>query len=209
MTWDQQYATGHGRYFPAEELVRFLGRTYGPMPEQKAKGWTALEIGCGVGGNVWALTQWGFFVYGLEMSQEAIRLGTEHAKAQRFEHQKDYRQYTAPAILKFPARSANLVVDVQTIQHLSEDDHHAMYEEIFRILAHGGRFFSIHWSGTNEAAAALFPAHPELMGQEYILKSMLIEHGFEVPYLEFLIKTYPGVEMGQWTILEAVKPCAQ
>ena len=143
----------------------------------------------------------------VELSTEAIRLGREHAKKSLFADLADYRQYIAPETNPLPAKCAQLVIDVQTIQHLNGDAHDAIYREVYRILQPSSRFFSVHWSGTNEAVDAIFPAHPELKEHyNHNLKAMLMAVGFEVPYLEFVIKTYPGVELGQWTIIEAVKP---
>lgn len=209
-TWEEQYKNGQGRFWPNEELVRYLGRTYGPMPQRKAAGLTAVEIGSGVGGNVWALAQWGFFVYGLELSPEAIRLGLEHAKRNGFEHAKEYRQFKAPALIHLPAKSANLVLDVQTLQHLDDQAHLGMYAEAHRILAHGGRFFTCHWAGTEEAAEKIFPAHPELKKWKqavFEIPVMLMNLDFRIAYCETIERTYAhSSKPARWLVVEAVKP---
>lgn len=206
--WDQQYRDGQGRYWPNEELVRFLGRTYGPMTQQKGLGLTAIEIGSGVGGNVWALAKWRFFTYGLELSSEAIRLAKEHAKKNGFEHLKDYRHYIAPAPIPLPAKCANVVIDVQTIQHLSEDDAKKMYGEIHRVLVPGGVFFQVHWCGSPEAARLIFPDHPELAaGKEssnVATYSSMQQQGFTINYWEMVQKTY-NYSLGEWYVMEARK----
>ncbi len=207
--WDQQYKDGQGRYWPAEELVRFLGRHYGSVIEQNAARLTAVEIGCGVGGNVRALTEWGFFTHGLELSSEAIRLADAYAKWDGFESMVKYTQYKAPAPIKLPAKSANVVIDVQTIQHLDVESHFAMYSEVHRILSDHGRFFSIHWCGHPYSRNAIFPEHKELdiwVSGETI-KEFIERSGFKVPYREYVTKTYNGIggTVGQWAIFEAVK----
>lgn len=208
--WDDQYKQGQGRYFPNEELVRFLGRHYGPMPQKKGSGLTAIEIGSGVGGNVWALSQWGFFTYGLELSAEAIRIGVQHAKLNGFEHDKAYRQYKAPGTVHLPAKSANLVIDVQTLQHVTDEEHLDMYAEVHRLLVHGGRFFSVHWCGSVEAAEKIFPAHPELKHQKQALFDvpvMLMNQEFRIEYCETVEKTYANSkDPARWLVIEAVKP---
>lgn len=206
--WDQQYRDGQGRYWPNEELVRFLGRTYGPMTQEKGSGLTAVEMGSGVGGNVWALAKWGFFTYGLELSSEAIRLGVAHAKRNGFEHLKDYRHYIAPSVIQLPAKCANVVIDVQTIQHLPEGDARQMYCEIHRVLVPGGVFFQVHWCGSPEAARHIFPAHPELAaGKESSnveTYSSMRQQGFSIMYWELVQKTY-GDHLAEWYVMEARK----
>lgn len=207
--WDRQYKDGHGRYWPAEELVRFLGRHYGSVIEQNAAGLTAVEIGCGVGGNVRALAEWGFFTHGLELSGDAIQLGDAYAKRCGFESRKQYTQYRAPGTIKLPPNSINLVIDIQTIQHLNREDHVKIYREIHRILSPRGVFFSIHWAGFPYDRAGIFPEHKELdiWRSGRTLKKILKDAGFRIPYLEFVTKTYGGVNgrIGKWAIIEAVK----
>jgi len=207
--WDQQYKDGQGRYWPAEELVRFLGRHYGSVIEQNAAGLTAVEIGCGVGGNVRALAEWGFFTHGLELSSEAIRLGKAYAKRCGFEARVQYTQYKAPAPIKLPAKSAHVVIDVQTIQHLDWDDHANMYEEIHRILSPRGIFFSVHWVGNARSARKIFPQHKELCqlyrrNGFFVVSNLIREAGFDTPYAEIVHKTY-NLHAGKWIIVEAVK----
>jgi hypothetical protein len=209
VAWDAQYKSGQGRYFPNEELVRFLGRTYGSVLHRKASGFTGIEIGSGVGGNVWALTQWGFFVYGLELSQEAIKLGNEHAKRNGFEHSKEYWQYQAPASIHLPPRCAQLVVDVQTLQHLTMDEHEIMYREIYRVLSVGGAFFTVHWCGSADAVDAAFPAHQELKAHTEAFRTvshLLLKCGFSIQSRELSSRTYKNcVNLASWVVIEARK----
>lgn len=206
MNWDDQYKAGQGRYFPAEELVRFLGRTYGPVTELGGSGLTAVEIGCGVGGNVRALAEWGFFTYGLDISQESLKLARQYAEEKRFYVWVAYGPYHAPDAMRFPSRSINLAVDVQTIQHLNVADHQAMYREIHRTLHDSGVFFSIHWVGSVSDLQHIFPGHPELClwQSSEAVRGLIEEAGFKVRYHEIISKTYRDKE-GRWAILEAVK----
>jgi len=205
MTWDRQYQNGQGRFWPHEELVRFLGRTYGPMPDEKAKGQMALEIGCGVGGNVWAMAKWGFFVYGFDLSGEAIELARRRAAEEAIYRTVQYAQYQAPAPLRLPPGSVNLCVDVQTMQHVSDDDQEAIYRELHRVLVPGGFLFSVHWVG-GQVAETVFPAHPELcrFDSEYPLAWSINESGFAIESYEILSKTY-GNELAQWAVIAARK----
>ena len=208
--WDQQYKDGQGRYFPNEELVRFLGRTYGPMTSERGSGSTAIEIGCGVGGNIRALAEWGFFTYGLECSREALRLAILYASKHGFKEHVEYRHYVAPEAITLPAKSAQLVLDIQTLQHLDMDAHADTYQEVYRLLVPGGVFFSVHWCGAPEAVEKIFPSHQELKLQRQALfdvPAMLMGCGFRVPYCETVEKTYPQSDKpGRWAIIEAVKP---
>lgn len=206
MNWDEQYKAGHGRYFPAEEFVRFLGRTYGPVTELGGGGLTAIEIGCGVGGNVRALAEWGFFTYGLDISQESLKLARKYAEEKRFSDWAMYMSYHAPSSLNFPAGSINLAVDVQTIQHLNVADHQAMYREIYRVLHDQGVFFSVHWVGPEFDLLNIFPGHPELAlwQSSYEIYGLIKAAGFRIQYHETVSKTYRDKE-GRWAILEAVK----
>lgn len=210
MDWEQQYRAGQGRYFPNEELIRFLGRTYGSVVHKKATGLTAIEIGCGVGGNVWALTEWGFFGYGLELSAEAIKQARDHAKRHGFEYVAEYKQYLAPAPIALPSRSVQLVIDIQTIQHMPEEDHKAMYKELYRVLAPGGRFFSVHWCA-GVAAKYIFPEHSELCQwtrfHVFQFSKWLEAEGFKTPQVHIAGRTYHNViEPAEWVVMEAVKP---
>lgn len=206
MNWDDQYKAGQGRYFPAEELVRFLGRTYGPVTELRGGGLAAIEIGCGVGGNVRALAEWGFFTYGLDISQESLKLARKYAKDKRFSDWVIYMSYHAPYGFNFHAGSINLVLDVQTIQHLNMDDHRKMYQEIYRVLSPGGVFFSIHWVGSASDLPHIFPQHPELSLWESstTVRGLIEDVGLQVRYHEIIAKTYQ-LHTGRWVVLEAVK----
>lgn len=207
MNWDEQYKSGQGRYFPAEELVRFLGRTYGPVTELGGSGLTAVEIGCGVGGNMRALAEWGFFVYGLEYSREAIRLAQAYALQKNFMHAVIFKEYCAPEAIKLPSGSVNLVLDIQTIQHLDKAAHLKTYQEICRILAPEGRFFSIHWAGSASNGAEIFPGHPELGTWEYggDFPEIMALAGLSIKDCQSVVKSYSGIWMGQWSVVEAVK----
>jgi SAM-dependent methyltransferase len=217
--WDEQYKAGQGRYWPNEELVRFLGRTYGPVTEQGGSGLYAAEIGCGAGGNLLALLSWGFETYGYDISEEALRearwwLDGWGAARLLLNRGVILEQYAAPEPLwsgnsvpvVIECNGLDLIIDIQTIQHLNEKDHQAMYLEIARVLKPGGRFFSVHWAGTQKNAAKIFPDHPELEAYDLRHGWMLKDSGLKRLYEEHILKTYnQSADEGIWTVIEAMK----
>jgi hypothetical protein len=127
-----------------------------------------------------------------------------------FEHAKEFRQYKAPGSVNLPARSVSLAIDIQTIQHLTDEEHLAMYAEIHRLLGYGGRFFAVHWAGAEEAAEKIFPVHPELKKWKqavFEIPVMLMNLDFRVTYCETVERTYAhSSKPARWLVLEAVKP---
>jgi SAM-dependent methyltransferase len=187
--------------------------------EQRGRNLYAAEIGCGAGGNLLALLSWGFETYGYDISEEALRearwwldsWGTSQLLLKRavtLEH------YVAPSPLwsgssvpvVIECNGLDLVIDIHTIQHLNEQEHAEMYREIARVLKPGGRFFSVHWSGTQDNAAKIFPDHPELQAYTARTAGVLTESGFRIVYDERIERTYSNLwNNAQWTVTEAVR----
>src|SRR3990172_6472970 len=137
-TWDAIYAKHGGRHWPCEPLVSFVRRVYGPLPPEVRRGLRAVELGSGIGNNLWFLLDEGFQVAGIEPSTEARRLCVEYLML---------RQAGGYALESRPwppwRREFDLVVDVTTLQHLSERNHRAALEWIQNVLVPGHRLFSL------------------------------------------------------------------
>ena len=144
--FDELYKT-HGfksqRHYPAEELCRFIGRTYGIQPDGKRQEEIKiLEVGCGLGGNLWMLAKEGFKTYGLDSSAEGLKL-CEQLLKNKWGVQADLKVgdfFNLP----YADRFFDAVVDVVSLQHLDIQGHAKALAQIARVLKPGGRFFSFH-----------------------------------------------------------------
>ena len=180
--WDESYAAKAGlRWWPETELVRFLGSTYGEMHDLPARGKTAVDLGCGTGRNILALSSWGFTTIGGDASLYAVMSAAEYLKSWVLDGEPRWSlsQHVLPERVPVADRSVDLVVDVQTMQHLDADNHQRAYQEVARILKRGGHFFTMHWcEGDSEKLYA--GRYPEL--REWPLSELgpMIENcGFE------------------------------
>ncbi len=202
-TWDQQYQEQRGiRWWPCEELVRFMGRRYAMIPREDRQDIKVLDMGCGTGANASFLDQEGFTVTGIDASKAAIQLASQRVPGM-----------VEGSALHLPEEwttSFQGVVDIQTIQHLTYTQHLLVYHEVYRVLAPGGFFFSVHmqeshWDfrhggGTvideytvNNCGGreALFPNNgTTCFLPAYVMKEELDKSGFVVESLEVLMRTY-------------------
>lgn len=210
--WDERYKTGEGlRWWPNEEMVRFLGKTYGDMRTIPCKGMEAMEIGCGTGCNLIALTAYGFFAHGCDASDSAVTLAQEHLNEWAPSKARyGVRQLTMPSGQLWKESSLDLVVDCQTTQHLSWLERVDVYREVIRVLKSDGKFWSMCWAGSPSAAHAIYAGrYPEL---DFVTvgewMQVLMESGLKpvsVPYR--VERSYPqhhGIH-GEWLVAEAVK----
>ena len=206
--WEQAYQKEDGhRWWPENELVRFIGRTYGTVEATKLSRGRALDLGCGTGRHCWLLHEAGFEAFGIDASMSAV------------ERANDYALKRGANIARIGCRDVTdlscyrddcfaLVIDCQTIQHLSLDDHRRVYRQISRVLASGGRFWTMHWREGD--ADQLYAGHyPELRAWPINELGPLIEaNGLELQGDPYLI-TRGNLEqrvMASWYAMGFVKP---
>lgn len=136
------------RFYPNEELLRFLGSYYFSMPSEERKDVRVLEVGCGSGANLWMIAREGFEAHGIDLSAEGLELC-----------RKMLDRWHVPAILKqgnmtatgYPDAYFDAVLDVFSANCFDENDFSTFLDEVTRILKPGGRIFSYTPSKNNDS----------------------------------------------------------
>lgn len=151
--WDEQYQDPHRyRTWPSEEMIRFLA----PMVYATDNPPRALDLGCGAGGNLWALLSMGFSAYGLDPSPQARAAAGLTLRRHGYAHAPVY--YGTAESIPFPDAFFDVVIETMTLQHVIERRDQA-FRECARVLRPGGAILSVHLlAGTNYAA--VFPGVP-------------------------------------------------
>lgn len=210
ISWDERYKSGEGvRWWPNEELVRFLGHIY---PFGSIALGEALDLGCGTGCNMWLLAETGFDAYGMDASLEALKRAKNFMSDHWIEPSPATFTHGQLPVIPFESGRFDLVVDCQTIQHLSNDDHEKAYREVVRVLRSGGRFWHMHWAGYDEHRALIYGGqYPELHWRnEYELHDHLCDAGFTevaIPYRVTREYRHLGEDvLAQWLVCEVRKP---
>ncbi len=123
---------------PQADTVRFLKYL---KKEQKFKveDCVALDIGCGTGRNANYLAELGNTVIGIEISQTALTLAKERAKALGVT--VDYRLGDIGEPYHIPDGSIDVILDVTASNSLDEKGRAVYLKEMHRVLKSGGYVF--------------------------------------------------------------------
>ena len=212
------------RHYPNEELLRFMGRNYFGIPAEQRKDIHILEIGCGTCANLWMVAREGFCAYGLDLSDEAIRLSSQMLENRGA---ADLRVGSMTQ-LPYKDESFDAVLDVFSAYCLDTEDFRLCLSEVERVLKLDGRFFSYTPGKASYAFQHHRPAemldsstldgilrddspfagnyypfrfvHPE----EY--RKMVTSAGLKVSYLETVLRSYFNQrETFEHVVLEAQK----
>ena len=113
-----------GRY-PSEELVRFIGKNFFKYDKETRKNIKILELGTGQGANVWFLLREGFNVYGIDISQSAIRKMQDRLIKDGFKLDDFNNRFKVGDIRNIPFKDSyfDIVIDVATTSYVSCSDH--------------------------------------------------------------------------------------
>ncbi len=127
------------RRYPNEEFMRFMGRSFFPMPHEIRKSIRILEVGCGSGANLWPIAREGFEAYGIDLSMEAIALCRR-----MMESWGCMATVQAGNMVELPYESSffDAVIDVFSSYCMSEADFVRYLEGVVRVLKPGGKYFS-------------------------------------------------------------------
>lgn len=144
MSWDPLWeaifrSQDWGRY-PPEELIRYTARNFYRVPNRKDI--KILEIGCGMGANVWYFTREGFTAYGMDGAPTAIEKAKQWFAAEGIE--ADLRVGDAFNLIEmYPTSSFDMVVDVGCLQCNKLGAVQQMVDQAYQLLKPDGHFFSI------------------------------------------------------------------
>jgi SAM-dependent methyltransferase len=215
------------RFYPNEELLRFFGRHFfHSTSHEDRSALRVLEIGCGTCANLWMVAREGFDAYGIDLSEEAIRLGRETLA--RWETSATLKVGSMTAI-PFPDEQFDVVCDVLSSCCLIERDLETCLAQVSRVLRPGGLFFSYTFSAESDAFKNHSPSQKlddwtldgvrrpgsPYEGNLYPFRfttpqrySLLLDAaGLEVRYMETIGRTYNSrTEYFEYIGVTAVKP---
>ena len=194
------------RRYPNEELCRFFGRNFFHIDKKKRKHIKVLETGCGSCGNLWMIAKEGFAAYGIDFSNEAIKVAKKFFKKQKLKGFFTKGDFTS---MNYKNNFFNCVVDVFSSCCLSKIDGERYIKDVNRILKKNGKFFTYFSSKKSDMfkfssrkmldkdtlislkqKSAFKVDHAQrFMGLNQYC-DLLLKNGFKVEYKEELMRTY-------------------
>lgn len=126
--WEEFYKDGkHVMWFPSEPAVKFFGRISKDMDIRCMKG---LDFGCGVGRNTVFMDKLGLYAYGIDISEESIRLGNLNFS---FVYPSKLMVYNGTTI-PFEDNFFDFVISHGVLDHMVMDKAKECMKEIHRVL---------------------------------------------------------------------------
>lgn len=127
--WNIFYKDGtYVMRWPDEPTIRFFGRLSKRMSLKGKKG---LDMGCGVGRNLWLMHEFGIEPYGIEISKEAVKKAVEFSK-QKFPSAKIVL-YDGQKI-PFDDEYFDFVISHGVLDHMTFNEAKLLINEIYRVL---------------------------------------------------------------------------
>lgn len=146
---------GAQRRFPNEELLRFMGVNFFGIDAALRKQMKMLEIGCGSGANLWMIAREGFETFGLDLSNEALKLCETMLTSWGTQASLQQGSMTG---LPYASEMFDGVVDVFSSYCLNEAEFLDCLDDVARVLKSGGRYFSYAPSKNSDAFTDFLPA---------------------------------------------------
>ncbi|SMM99273.1 hypothetical protein SPONN_395 [uncultured Candidatus Thioglobus sp.] len=197
------------RHYPNEELLRFLGVNFFDKDITDRKNIKVLELGCGSCANLWMIAKEGFDAYGLDLSDESLKLGQKMLDNWQVDAELKQGSFLD---LPYENNSFDIVIDVFSMNCVNHNNFLTAINETYRVLKKEGLFFSYTPSQNSGAFKNYLPAekiddwtlngifrknspfsgnhYPFHFWEEEDYKEALIKKGFSVNYLETVQRSY-------------------
>jgi len=137
--WEEVFKNKEWGRYPAEELVRFIARNYFKYKNRDII--KVLDLGCGIGSNLWFLAKEGFSIYGIDGSKSAVEQCKKRLDKEIPKWSGDLK---VGDIVKLPYENETFdcVIDNCTVTSNSFENSLKIYSEAYRVLQKGGKLYS-------------------------------------------------------------------
>ncbi|OJX68181.1 class I SAM-dependent methyltransferase [Magnetospirillum sp. 64-120] len=160
--WDELFQRRSWGRYPPEELIRFTSRRFSQVENRLAV--RILEIGCGMGANLWFFSREGFSTYGMDCSSTALAEAKRRLDAENLPiAELATGNFTT---LPWPDNHFDMVADIEAVVANPTAQARATVAEVLRVLRPGGVMFSklfgvrTNGSGTGEMVEPGTTANP-------------------------------------------------
>lgn len=133
--WEDVFKNQEWGKYPGEDLIRFIARNYYKKDRKNTK---ILEIGCGIGANIWYLAREGFCAYGIDGSKTAIERAKNRLQIENLE-----ANLRLGDIINLPYNDNffDAVIDIECLYCNSKRDTEIILKEINRVLKKDSLFY--------------------------------------------------------------------
>lgn len=136
--------------WPFSEVVSVFHREMSDWSEVRAP--RVLEVGCGAGNNLWALSRRGYDSYGVDISSTAIQIANQRLIGLGLDVELSV---SSMKTLPFAEGFFDYVLDRASICQVSMDEIPECVEEIRRVLRKSGKLFSFGLPGEDHSGRTL------------------------------------------------------
>ena len=218
--WDKSFKNNlkGQRFFPNEELCRFLGRNF----NVEKKKINLLELGCGTGSNINAFLHYKMNVTGIDISGKSIEICSK-----KFPKNKNVKFLKIDMLdIDKLKNNFDVIVDVFSSYNLNYNQGNLLIKKIYKKLNKGGYFFSYTPSKKstswikeknrfdNSTLKGFKRPHSPFFNNEGFFrfvylneyKKNLMKNKFKIKYMEKTSRTYNNLkEYFEFIIVEAKK----
>ena len=212
----------HQRRYPNEELCIFFGRNFFSIKKKQRKKIKILETGCGTCGNLKMISREGFSTFGIDFSNEAIKLSRKLFKKEKLNGSFKVGDFTS---MEYKSFFFDCIIDVFSSCTLDKYSGQEYIKEVSRVLKKRGKFFSYFPSKKSDMfnckTRKLFDSDTLMSVKQKTAyttdhairfmtlsqySKLLTANGFKLNYKEEVMRTYfSGKEKFYFLVIDAIK----
>ena len=137
--WEQIYQARDWGKYPPEDLIRFIARNFFYVKDRKQV--KILEIGSGMGANLWFFAREGFDAYGIDASETAIKKARNYLQNDNLS--ADMKVGDIIRLTDYyPESTFDAVVDIWCLYANRMSHVKCIVEQIWKVLKPGGKIYS-------------------------------------------------------------------
>lgn len=190
--WEKFYdANLATEWYPSESVIRFLC-SY--KKEHGSKGVRVLDLGCGNGRHVWLAAKEEFSAYGIDLSEQAIKLARAWLRREKLPFKK-LQSGDITQSLPYVSDFFDIVVSYGVLDHMTLIQAKKVMVEVKKILKPGGILFLKLEANTSFT----FDSKKQVAKNEIILNKAvergMLQHFFDQKEVKSLVKGFETIRV--------------